>query len=109
MDYIRIIYFYFPMPAHIFCLSERGLMKTSKLYLVHCGYYDPKICDGLFESHANLFVVADSFDAARAEAKKLDAFQQHKMHIDGLQQINAVRGFESHSKISPRWKAGLSF
>ena len=69
-------------------------MSVLKLYLVHCGYYDPGICDGLFESHANLFVVAADFESARAEAKKNVLFQQCRMHVDGVQEVAAVQGFE---------------
>lgn len=63
-----------------------------KLYLVHCGFYDLEICDGLYESHVNFFVVAESFDDARAKAKLIPEFRAKKMHIDGLQEIVAVGG-----------------
>jgi len=46
-----------------------------KLYLVHCGFYDPAVCDGLFESHVNFFVAAKNFEEARLNAKKLPEFQ----------------------------------
>jgi len=63
-----------------------------KLFLVHCGFYDPEMCDGVYESHVNFFVVAESFEAARARAKQNPIFQQKKMHVDGLQQVDAVDG-----------------
>lgn len=65
-----------------------------KLFLVHCGYYDSKISEGLFESHTNIFVVAESFEAARLEAKRSELFQLYRMHVDGLLEINAVQGFK---------------
>lgn len=65
-----------------------------KLYLVHCGFYDTEICDGLYESHVNFFVSAESFEDARAKAKLLPEFQSKRMHVDGLQEIQAVGGFK---------------
>ena len=63
------------------------------LYLVHCGYYDNDICDGLYESHANFFVPAKSFDDAREKLKLVSDFQTKRMHIDGLQEIQVIGGF----------------
>lgn len=62
------------------------------LYLVHCGFYDTQVCDGLYESHANFFVAAPNFEEARAKAKLIPEFKLKKMHIDGLQEIKAVDG-----------------
>ncbi len=67
-----------------------------KLYLVHCGFYDAEVCDGLYESHVNFFVSAESFEDARARAKLLPDFQNKRMHVDGLQEIHAVDGFRVH-------------
>jgi hypothetical protein len=64
-----------------------------KLYMVHCGFYDSEICDGIYESHANFFVAADTFEAARAKAKNLAEFKNKRMHVDGLQEIQAVDGY----------------
>jgi len=64
-----------------------------KLYLVHCGYYDPEVMDGLYEGHVNLFVAAKSFEEARSKAKQDPLFQEKRMHVDGLQQIDAIDGF----------------
>jgi hypothetical protein len=67
-----------------------------KLYLVHCGFYDSEVCDGLYESHVNFFVAAESFEEARAKAKLIPEFQSKRMHVDGLQEIQAVNGFRIH-------------
>ena len=75
-----------------------------KLFLVHCGFYDEKMGDGLYESHMNFFVVADDFADARVQAKKLPEFQESKMHVDGLQLIEAVSGF----KIELKYEAHLN-
>jgi hypothetical protein len=64
-----------------------------KLYLIHCGFYDTEVCEGLYESHANFFIAAPSSDAARAEVKKQADFIKKRMHVDGLQEIQAVNGY----------------
>lgn len=70
------------------------------LYLVHCGYYDPQIGDGLYESHVNYFVVADSFEVARIKAKEIPEFRSKSMHVDGLQEIQTVQGYAIELKPS---------
>lgn len=64
-----------------------------KLYLVHCGYYDNSVLGGVYESHVNFFVVAESFEQARAKAKLNALYQEKRMHVDGLQQLDAIDGF----------------
>ena len=64
-----------------------------KLFLVHCGFYDPEVCDGLYEGHVNYFVAAESFDDARAKAKLIPEFVAKRMHVDGLQEVEAVGGY----------------
>lgn len=34
-----------------------------KLYLVHCGFYDEEVSEGIYEFHVNLPVIAESLDA----------------------------------------------
>lgn len=63
------------------------------LYLVHCGFYDHELSDGVYESHTNFFVAAESFDDARAKAKLNPEFKGKRMHVDGLQEIQAVDGY----------------
>jgi len=64
------------------------------LYLIHCGYYDKTTSfNGVFESHTNFFLVAESVEVARQKAKATDFFKSHKMHIDGIQQIEVVDGY----------------
>ena len=65
----------------------------AKLYLVHCGFYDMELADGIYESHTNFFVAAESFEDARAKAKLDPEFQKKRMHVDGLQEVQAVNGF----------------
>jgi uncharacterized protein YggL (DUF469 family) len=40
----------------------------------------------------NFFVVAENFEEARKKAKEMSEFKTKKMHIDGLQEIQAVQG-----------------
>ncbi len=63
-----------------------------KLYLVHCGFYDQALCEGLYESHVNFFVAAETFEGARARVRLIPEFRAKKMHVDGLQEISAVEG-----------------
>ena len=68
-------------------------MNEAKLFLVHCGFYDAEIGDGIFEGHVNYFVTAPSAEAARAKAKELAPYKTKRMHVDGIQEIEAVEGF----------------
>jgi hypothetical protein len=63
-----------------------------KLFLVHLGYYD-EVSGGVFENHTNIFVVASDFEDARQKTKQLEIVKQKKMHIDGLQLVEAVEGY----------------
>lgn len=65
---------------------------SNNLYLIHCGFYDMDLCDGIYESHVNFFVAAPSFEEARLKAKQLPEFQGKRMHVDGVQEISAVSG-----------------
>jgi hypothetical protein len=64
-----------------------------RLYLVHCGYYDKSVGDGIYELHTNFFVVAENPEEAKAHAKQLAEYKRCKMHVDGLQEIEAVEGY----------------
>lgn len=68
-------------------------MENLNLFLVHCGYYDLEVLDGVYESHVNFLVAADSFEDARAKVRLESEFQRKKMHVDGLQHVEAVRGY----------------
>lgn len=63
------------------------------LFLVHCGFYDPNLIDGTYESHVNFFVIANDFAEAKIKAKQNACFKEKRMHVDGLQRIEAVDGF----------------
>jgi hypothetical protein len=69
-----------------------------KLYLIHCGFYDENLSHGVYESHVNLFVVADHFEEARTQVKLIPEFKIRKMHVDGLQEIEMVQGYSIEAK-----------
>lgn len=62
------------------------------LFLVHCGYYDRDAFEGVFEAHADLFVVADDFAGAKERVKRHPEFARRKMHVDGMIRVDAVDG-----------------
>ena len=64
-----------------------------KLYLIHAGYYDPEIMDGLYEQHTNFFVVGKNVKDAKKKVRQNSTYENKKMHIDGIQELNAVDGY----------------
>ena len=64
-----------------------------KLFLIHTGFYDPEIMEGLFEQHTNYFVVAKTVNAAKKKAKQNTLFKKKKMHIDSIQELNIIDGY----------------
>ena len=64
-----------------------------KLFLVHCGFYDTDLLDGVYESHVNFIIPAESFEDARTKVKLEPDFQKKRMHVDGLQLMDAVKGY----------------
>jgi hypothetical protein len=62
------------------------------LYLVHVGYYDAGLGAGLYESHSNMLVAAESFDEARAQAKEIGLKHGQRVHIDGMLRVEGVAG-----------------
>jgi hypothetical protein len=68
-------------------------MAPLKLFLVHCGFYDADILEGVYESHVNFVIPAESFEDARAKIKLEPDFQKKRMHVDGLQLIDALKGY----------------
>ena len=64
-----------------------------KLFLIHVGFYDPDIMEGLYEQHINYFVVAENIKEAKTKAGQKTIFKRKKMHIDGIQEINIIDGF----------------
>ena len=65
-----------------------------KLYLIHVGYYDTEIMDGLYEQHTNYFVVAKNVKDAKKKARQNSTYKKKKMHIDGIQELNIIDGYQ---------------
>ena len=70
------------------------MLSNMKLFLAHCGFYSLDVGDGIYESHTNFFIVAEDFDDAKSKVKEMSVFKEKKMHVDGLQEIQAVDGFK---------------
>ena len=64
-----------------------------KLYLIHVGFYDPDIMEGLYEQHVNYFVVAENVVDAKKKARENTMYKKKKMHIDGIQELNIIDGY----------------
>ena len=64
-----------------------------KLFLIHVGFYDPEVMEGLYEQHSNYFVVAQNIKDAKQKAQLNPVYKRKKMHIDGIQELNVVDGF----------------
>ena len=64
-----------------------------KLYMIHAGYYNRDIMNGLYEQHNNFFVVAANLKDAKNKAQQNAIFKKNKMHIDGIQELIAVDGY----------------
>ena len=63
------------------------------LYIVHVGYYDPSIGEGLYEVHMNFFTAAQNPKKAKENILNLKEFQEKKMHIDGIKELSYVDGY----------------
>ncbi len=64
------------------------------LYSIHCGFYDEEISEGIYEFHVNIPVVAETLEIAKTKVRQNPVFQKKKMHIDGIQEIKTVGGFD---------------
>lgn len=63
-----------------------------KLYLVHVGYYETDI--GMYELHTNMLIAAPDVAIAKLAIKNKEIFIKKKMHIDGIQEIFHVDGYD---------------
>ena len=69
-----------------------------KLFLIHTGFYDKKILDGFYEQHTNILVVAKDVYSAKQKIKSHKDYIDKKMHIDGIQKIENIDGYEIQLK-----------
>ena len=62
--------------------------------MVHVGFYDRSIGEGLYETHVNYFIAAENAKEAKIKTHSLEEFQAKSMHIDGIKEISNVQGYE---------------
>ncbi len=62
--------------------------------MVHVGFYDAEVGEGIYESHMNFFVAASNAKSAKKKTFNLEQFKNKKMHIDGIKEISDVEGYK---------------
>jgi hypothetical protein len=62
--------------------------------MVHVGYYDPSIGEGIYEHHVNFFIAAESPKKVKEKVLELKEFQDKRMHIDGIKELSYVDGYK---------------
>ena len=75
-----------------------------KLFMVHVGFYDDEVGEGIYESHINIFVAAGNPKSAKKKNMSMNKFRDKKMHIDGIKEINHVDDYEVHLIKNPEQK-----
>ncbi len=81
------------------------------LYMVHVGYYDSSVGEGIYEHHMNFFIAAENPKNAKEKVLELKEFQDKSMHIDGIKELSYVDGYKvslSEEKI-PKKQEILSY
>lgn len=69
-------------------------MATNTLFLIHCGFYDQEICNGIYEFHVNVPVAPD-VEHAKRKVKTLPEFTAKKMLSTGSRSSNASTDLKS--------------
>ena len=62
--------------------------------MVHVGFYDAEVGEGLYESHMNFFIAASNAKSEKKKAFNMEQFKAKKMHIDGIKEISDVEGYK---------------
>jgi len=65
------------------------------LYIAHVGYYDSEV--GIYELHTNIHVVASDIKSARDLIKSLPIYQTKNMHIDGIEELLTINGYNIYA------------
>lgn len=76
-----------------------------KLYMVHCGFYNAMSTQDLFECHTNFLIVASTAKEAKSKAQARPDFQERRMHIDGILEIEEVEGFKIKFEVNHEGQA----
>ena len=74
--------------------------------MVHVGFYDEAIGEGIYESHLNYFIAATGAKQAKKKAMNLKDFKGLKMHVDGIKEISNADGYDVILKKSSKKKVG---
>ena len=62
-----------------------------KLFLIHVGFYDTEIMDGIYEQHSNYFVAAENIKDAKNKSKKLkELFEINKSWKENQNYIGRI-------------------
>ena len=64
------------------------------LYMIHVGFYDKTIADGIYESHLNFFLAAEDPKDAKEKTLLIPQYLEKNMHIDGIKEISSVDGYK---------------
>ncbi len=64
------------------------------LFLIHTGFYDESLQGGVYETHTNFFIAASNAQEAKIKVNKNPFFRSKKMHIDSIQEIRSVMGYD---------------
>ena len=49
-----------------------------KLFMVHVGFYDDEVGEGIYESHVNFFIAAGNAKSAKKKIMSMDKFRNKK-------------------------------
>ncbi len=58
-----------------------------KLFMVHVGFYDAEVGEGIYESHMNFFIAASNAKSAKKKTFNLEQFKNKKMHMVELKRF----------------------
>ena len=61
------------------------------LYMVHVGYYDPSVGEGIYEHHMNFFIVAENPKQAKKKVLELKEFQDKSKKPDNGMFLQAIK------------------
>lgn len=60
--------------------------------MAHVGFYEQ--ANGIYEIHSNIFVAAENIKDATKKIKNKTIFIEKNMHIDGIQELINIDGYD---------------
>ena len=78
------------------------MANIMNLYMVHVGYYDKNIGDGIYEVHLNYFVAAQNPKEAKTKTQSFDQFKEKydKMYLTRFEKLFTKAAFKTLNSIS---------